>query len=170
MGQSKEVARALFPDKPPNDDLCKDYVHLFLAKEMDRLPLFEMGPVLSMTDPFDPYVERLYPNPYHNNLERIGSFKQYLMGHYYQSYIDYITNLLENGELSLGKMSWLVPNPDCVIVKEADVQRIDLFRKSLDEVYVDIIMSVEVEQHLRQGPAFTMVPSKDLLQSLPGWA
>ena len=76
MGQSKEVARALFPDKPPNDDLCKDFSHLFLAKELDRLPLFEMGPVLSMADPFDPYVERLYPNPYHNSLERIGSFKQ----------------------------------------------------------------------------------------------
>lgn len=154
MGQSKEVARALFPDKPPNDDLCRDFAPLHLAKELDRLPLFEMGPVLSMADPFDPYVERLYPNPYHNNLERIGSFKQYLMGHYYQSYIAYLTGLLEKGELPLGKMSWLVPNPDCVIVKEADVQRIDLFRKSLDEVYADIIMSVEVEVSAKRGGTY----------------
>ena len=144
MGQSKEVARALFPDKPPNDELCEDYKHLFLADDLDRLPLFEMGPVLSMQDPYDPYVERIYPNPYHNNIERIGSFKQYLMGHYNQSYIDYLSRLLESGQLPVGKRSGLVPNPDFVIAQTVEVQRIDLFRKSLNEVYADIIMSATV--------------------------
>ena len=74
----------------------------------------------------------------------IGSFQRFLLENYRSEYIEYITRLLESGRMKLGKRSETVPAPDAVRVERIGIERIDLFQKSLDEVYADIIVSVAV--------------------------
>ena len=141
---NKEYSRALLPDKPPDEPIPDGWAPCFLAKDLDRLPLDAMGPTVTMRDPFNPEYEIVCANPYHNNIERIGSFKQYLMSRFYSDYIDYLTLKIEDGSVQIGKRSSIVPSPDTVIVTEAEVERIYLFRKSAEEVYADIIMSAKI--------------------------
>lgn len=79
----RKYGGAMLPDYPPDEPPWDGCAPFFLAKELDRLPLDTMGPVVSMRDPFNPEFEIICANPYHNNIERIGSFKQFLMGRFY---------------------------------------------------------------------------------------
>ncbi len=152
--QSKEVSRALVHGHPPSE-CCGDFREPILAQsELDNLPLMEMGPMVVMRDPFDPDIERLYPNPFANQIERIGSFKEYLLGHFYAGYVDYLKSKISNGSVPVGKHSRLVPAPERVFAESADVLRVDFFQKSIGEVYVDLIMIAKIrlvgaEQGLR---------------------
>ena len=123
---SKEWERALMPDKP-----------------LDAA-LLDTQPMVVMRDSLDPSMERHIPNPYHTDIARIGSFKQFLMDHFHDAYVGYIRDLIERGSLGIGKRSNLIPYPDSIRVNHADVQRIELYRKSFEEVYADIIMQVDV--------------------------
>ncbi|MBQ4427885.1 MAG: helix-turn-helix transcriptional regulator [Oscillospiraceae bacterium] len=140
----KEYSRALIPDKPPDEPSLDECAPFFLAKELDYLPLDAMGPIVSMRDPFNPEFEIICANPYHNNIERIGSFKQFLMGRFYSDYTDYLKAKIEDGTLDIGKRSHIVPQPDTALVSEDEVERINLYRKSAEEVYADIIMSAKI--------------------------
>lgn len=140
----KEYSRAMLPDIPLDGPPLDECAPFFLAKELDRLPLDTMGPIVTMRDPFNPEFEIICANPYHNNIERIGSFKQFLMGRFYSDYIEFLKNKIEDGTLKVGKTSNIVPSPDKALVSEAEVQRIDLYRKSAEEVYADIIMSAKI--------------------------
>ncbi len=140
----RKYGGAMLPDYPPDEPPWDGCAPFFLAKELDRLPLDTMGPIVSMRDPFNPEFEIICANPYHNNIERIGSFKQFLMGRFYSDYITYLKAKIEEGTLKIGKRSSVVPLPDAVLVSEAEVQRIDLYRKSAEEVYADIVMSATI--------------------------
>ncbi len=140
----REYGGAFCPDIPPDEPPWDECTPFFLAKELDRLPLDTMGPVVTMRDPFNPEFEIICANPYHNNIERIGSFKQFLMGRYYSDYISFLKTKIEEGTLKIEKRSAIVPHPDTVLVSEAEVQRIDLYRKSVEEVYADIILSAKI--------------------------
>ena len=140
----RKYGGAMLPDYPPDELPWDGCAPFFLAKELDRLPLDTMGPVVSMRDPFNPEFEIICANPYHNNIERIGSFKQFLMGRFYSDYISFLKTKIEEGSLRIGKRSSIVPQPDTVLVSKAEVERIDLYRKSADELYADIIMSATI--------------------------
>ena len=140
----KEYSRALWPNEPPGEPIPDGWAPCFLAKELDSLPLDEMGPLVTMRDPFNPDFEIICANPYHNHIERIGSFRQYLMSRFYSDYIDFLTEKIEDGSVQIGKRSSSVPSPDTVLVSKAEVERIYLYRKSAEEVYADIIMSAKI--------------------------
>ena len=114
--------------------------NLFCAEEIDSLPFTEMGPVVVMNDPFDSGVERIYPNPYSNGISVIGSFREYLMGHFYNDYKNYLHCLLADSRLPIGKCGRYITAPERIGIGEIDVIRIDLYKKSSCEVYADIIM------------------------------
>lgn len=131
----------------PLGDYAFDFPFL-CAEDYDRLPLAEMGPVVAVRDP---YGEQLYPNPYYNNMEVIGSFREYLMGHFYQDYTDYLRRMIEDGRVSIGKSGTQITQPERIIVSDADIERIDLYRKSTSEVYVDVIISVKLKLYDHLG-------------------
>ena len=95
----RKYGGAMLPDYPPDEPPWDGCTPFFLAKELDRLPLDTMGPVVSMRDPFNPEFEIICANPYHNNIERIGSFKQFLMGRFYSDYISFLKTKIEEGSL-----------------------------------------------------------------------
>lgn len=111
------------------------------ADDYDRLPLSEVGPFVSVNAPNG---KSLRPNPYFNNIEVIGSYKEYLMSHFYLEYTSYLRRMIEQGSVAVGKSSFQIPQPERICVNTAEVERIDLFRKSANEVYADIIISVEL--------------------------
>lgn len=117
---------------------------LYCADDIDRLPLFEMGPCVVITDPFDAGIERMYPNPYFNGIERIGSFKEYLMSHFYTDYTGFLRSLLTEGRLDVGKPGMNIYQPERIGIGEISILRIDLYRKSTTEVYADIIMVADL--------------------------
>ena len=84
---SKEWERALMPDKPSD------------------AALLSTQPMVVMRDSIDPSMERHIPNPYHTDIARIGSFKQFLMDHFHDAYVGYIRDLIERGSLGIGKRS-----------------------------------------------------------------
>lgn len=130
-------------NKPPWESDYSDET-LYCAEDIDRLPFLEMGPCVVMTDPFDAGIERLYPNPYFNGIERIGSFKEYLMGHFYNDYIGFLRSLLTSNRLAVGKSGINIYRPERIEIGEINILRIDLFRKSATEVYADIVMEAEL--------------------------
>lgn len=126
-------------EEPPwgQEELRENF---FCAEEIDSLPFAEMGPVVVMNDPFDSGVERIYPNPYSNGISVIGSFREYLMGHFYNDYKNYLHSLLADSRLPIGKYGRYITAPERIGIGEIDVIRIDLYKKSSCEVYADIIM------------------------------
>ena len=150
----KEWERALMPDKPPDDALYGDYMPQFASNRAEWFSQREVGPMVVMRDLFDPSMERYIPNPYHTNIAYIGSFRQFLMEHFRDSYVDFLRDLIERGDLDVGKRSNFIPNPDSIRVNKADVQRIDFYRKSCEEVYADVIMSAEVSVFQNRNGAF----------------
>ena len=132
-----------YPASHPNGQFCGEAFDFpFLcAEDYDKLPLAEMGPFVAVKDP---YGEILRLNPYFNNIKVIGSFREYLMGHFYREYTGYLRRMIEDGRVSIGKTNAQIPKPEQVIVSNADIERIDLYRKSESEVYVDVIISVEL--------------------------
>ena len=87
--------------------------------------------------PVDAGVERLYPNLYFNGIERIGSFREYLMGHFYNDYISFLRSLLTEDRLAVGKSGMTISQPERIGVDEIGILRISLYGKSTTEVYAD---------------------------------
>lgn len=128
------------PDgSPPWENRYPDNT-LYCAEDLDKFPFLEMGPCVVMEDPFDAGVERLYSNPYFNGIERIGSFKEFLMGHFYNDYIRFLRSLLTENKLYVGKSGYIISQPEWIGVGDISIINIYLYRKSTTEVYADIIM------------------------------
>ena len=122
----------------------RDYAHLFYIKDLYELPLEEMGPTITIMDPMLSGQEIVVRNPYHFGAERIGSFRQFLMSHFYQGYQLFLSRLVESGQLPIGKESSAVPVPEHIYTENPCVKRISFYRKSMEEVYVDLIMSIDI--------------------------
>ena len=122
----------------------RDYAHLFYIKDLYELPLEEMGPTITIMDPMLSGQEIVVRNPYHFGAERIGSFRQFLMSHFYQGYQLFLSHLVESGQLPIGKESSAIPVPEHIYTENPCVKRINFYRKSMEEVYVDLIMSIDI--------------------------
>ena len=92
----------------------------------------------------DKPAKRLWLNPYHNAIERIGSFKQYLLDHYASSYVDFLIEILKSGKLPIEWHGSFASVPNIISVRRVRVEKIELYRKSSEEVYADIIMSADI--------------------------
>lgn len=125
-----EYERALMPDKPIN---------------FDEVPWLEMGPSVVMDDPFEPGAVALQKNPFCSEAEPVGSFKQYLMGHFYRDYISFMKEQTENAALpglekyQSGKRSVFFS------ANRVDIENIEFYAKSQSEIYVDIIFSLDIQ-------------------------
>ncbi|MBQ1736509.1 MAG: hypothetical protein II038_16910, partial [Lachnospiraceae bacterium] len=125
-----EYERALMPDKPV---------------DFDEVPWLEMGPSVVMDDPFEPGAVALQKNPFCSEAEPVGSFKQYLMGHFYRDYISFMKEQTENAALpglekyQLGKRSVFFS------ANRVDIENIEFYAKSQSEIYVDIIFSLDIQ-------------------------
>lgn len=101
-------------------------------------------PWIAVPNPIDPCIERYYPNPYAVSLDRIGSFKQYLLFNYQSDYLRWVQDLIQEGSLPIGRYSYLVPEPEDIYVRYSQIERIDLYRCTSDSMYVDVIISTEI--------------------------
>lgn len=122
----------------------EDYRPLMLAEDIDRYFQDQTLPWIAVPDPYNPGMERYYPNPYALPLDRIGSFKEYLMANYQSDYLHFIRDVIQEGALPIGKKSYLVPEPEDIFVRYSQIERINLYRRSSDSVYVDVIISTEI--------------------------
>ena len=125
-----EYERALMPDKPV---------------DFDEVPWLEMGPSVVMDDPFEPGAVVLQKNPFCSEADPVGSFKQYLMGHFYRNYISFMKEQTENAALpglekyQSGKRSVFFS------ANRVDIENIEFYAKSQSEIYVDIIFSLDIQ-------------------------
>jgi len=136
----QRYSSGLFPDR--YDD--GSYGPLLLAEDMEHFLQNQTMPWIAVPDPFDPGIERYFPNPYAVTLDRIGSFKQYLFSNYQSDYLRWVQDLIQEGSLPIGRFSYLVPEPEDIYVRYSQIERIDLYRRSSDSVYVDVIISTEI--------------------------
>ena len=125
-----EYERALMPDKPV---------------DFDEVPWLEMGPSVVMDDPFEPGAVVLRKNPFCSEAEPVGSFKQYLMGHFYRDYISFMKEQTENA--ALPGLEKYQSNKRSVFfsANRVDIENIEFYAKSQSEIYVDIIFSLDIQ-------------------------
>ena len=117
---------------------------MLCGEDLDRLPLLELGAFIALADPTDPYSNIICRNPLLDGIERLGSFREFLMGHFYFDYRNYLKELLEDGKLAVGKSGARISKPEYIGVNDSEIIRIDLYRKSGFEVYADIILKADI--------------------------
>lgn len=125
-----EYERALMPDKPV---------------DFDDVPWLEMGPSVVMDDPFEPGAVSLRKNPFCSEIEPVGSFKQYLMGHFFRDYINFMKEQTENGVLPGLEKHLLGKGSVFFSANRVDIENIEFYSKSQSEIYVDIIFDLDIQ-------------------------
>lgn len=138
-----EYERALMPDKPV---------------DFDDVPWLEMGPSVVMDDPFEPGAVSLRKNPFCAEIEQVGSFKQYLMGHFFRDYISFMKEQTENAALPGLEKHLSGKGAVFFSANRVEVENIEFYSKSQSEIYVDIIFNLDIQcSHARRLYAPTYI-------------
>ena len=152
----QRYSSGLFPDRYDDDS----YGPLLLAEDIDRFFQNQTMPWVAVPDPMNPGIERYYPNPYAIPLDRVGSFKDYLLANYQTDYLQWVREMIEAGSLPIGRRSYLVPEPEDIYARNSQIERISFYRRSSDSVFVDVIISTEIS--VRQ--IINEIPRSDTLR------
>lgn len=141
-----EYERALMPDKPV---------------EFDEVPWLEMGPSVIIDDPFEPGAVSLRKNPFCSEAEQVGSFKQYLMGHFYRDYISFMKEQTENAALPGLEKYQSGRGSVFFSANHVDIENIEFYAKSQSELYVDVIFRLDIQcSHVRRLYAPTYITER----------
>ena len=128
--QSNEYERALMPDKPV---------------DFDEVPWLEMGPTVVMDDPFEPGAVSLRRNPFCTDVEKVGSFKQYLMGQFFRDYVIFMKKQIHDAMLPGLDQRFQNHGRFIFSANHLEIERIEFYMKSQSEIYADIIFAADLQ-------------------------
>ena len=115
---------------------------------------FEMSPVIRIPDPEAPWETKEVLNPFVTELDEIGSFEQYCMGHFGYDWIEGLKCVIAEKQLPIGKTSFVVPEIECCRVSSAYIQRIDFSRIDKTHICADAIVVADIEVSGHRGEEY----------------
>lgn len=115
---------------------------------------FEMSPVIRIPDPEAPWETKEVLNPFVTELDEIGSFEQYCMGHFGYDWIEGLKCVIAERQLPIGKNSFIVPDIECCRVSSAYIQRIDFSRIDKTRICADAIVVADIEVSGHRGEEY----------------
>lgn len=115
---------------------------------------FEMSPVVRITDPEAPWETKEVLNPFVTELDEIGSFEQYCMGHFGYDWIESLKCVIAEKQIPIGKTSFVVPEIECCHVSSAYIQRIDFSRIDKTHICADAIVVADIEVSGHRGEEY----------------
>lgn len=105
----------------------------------------DMGLVIEMPDPYEPWMIRTYMNPRITEAEKIGSFEAYCRGHFGWEWIDSLRERLSEGSIPVGRFSARIPHPETISMTGASIVRVEFSRLDRAHLYADAIISADIE-------------------------
>lgn len=115
---------------------------------------FELPPVIRIPDPEAPWETKEVLNPFVTELDEIGSFEQYCMGHFGYDWIEGLKCVISEKRIPIGKTSFVVPDIECCRVSSAYIQRIDFSRIDRTHICADAIVVADIEVGGHRGEEY----------------
>lgn len=106
---------------------------------------FDMGPIVMLPNPKEPWQLEEYRNPMTVEVAEIGSFEEYCKGHFGWEWFEGLRLRLAEKMIPAGKTSAVVPAPDVVFLEGAEILRIEFSRMDRHHIYADAIITANIE-------------------------
>lgn len=106
---------------------------------------YDMGPVVMLPNPEEPWQLEEYRNPMTVEVAEIGSFEEYCRGHFGWNWFEGLRLRLTEKQIPVGKTSPAVPAPDMVFMEGAEILRIEFSRMDRSHFYADAIITADIE-------------------------
>ena len=104
----------------------------------------DMGPVVRMARPENPNELDEFVNPFCTELDEIGSFQSYCIGHFEQEWLDGLGQMIAEGRVPLTELPREVDPAELRHMDSAYIQRMEFSRLDREHFYADAIVPVEI--------------------------
>ena len=104
----------------------------------------DMGPVVRMARPENPNELDEFVNPFCTELDEIGSFQSYCIGHFEQEWLDGLGQKIAEGCVHLTELPREVDPAELRHMDSAYIQRMEFSRLDREHFYADAIVPVEI--------------------------
>lgn len=104
----------------------------------------DMGPVVRMARPENPNEIDEFINPFCTELDEIGSFQSYCIGHFEQEWLDGLAQKIAEGCVPLTELPREVDPAELRHMDSAYIQRMEFSRLDREHFYADAIVPVEI--------------------------
>ena len=104
----------------------------------------DMGPVVRMARPENPNEIDEFINPFCTELNEIGSFQSYCIGHFEQEWLDGLGQKITEGYVPLTELPREVDPAELRHMDSAYIQRMEFSRLDREHFYADAIVPVEI--------------------------
>lgn len=111
---------------------------------MDFCFTAEMGPVVRVTNPMNPDESEFFTNPAYTELDEIGSFEAYCIGHFGEAWVRDLCDGITERYIPVGKGTQKVPEPEMAVVEAAEVVRVEFTRIDRESFYADAIIKAYI--------------------------
>ncbi len=109
---------------------------------------------MRIPDPEAPWETTEIRNPFISELDEIGSFGQYCMGHFGYDWIESLKCVIAERQIPIGKTSAIVPEIESCFVTSAYIQRMDFSRIDRTRICADAIVVADIEVSGHRGDEY----------------
>ena len=113
----------------------------------------EMGPVIRMARPENPNEIDEFVNPLCTELDEIGSFQSYCIGHFEQEWVDGLGQMIAEGRVPLTEAPRVEDPTELRHMDSGYIQRMEFSRLDRKHLYADAIVPVEITVSNQRGGA-----------------
>lgn len=104
----------------------------------------EMGPVIRMARPENPNEIDEFVNPLCTELDEIGSFQSYCIGHFEQEWVDGLGQMIAEGRVPLTEAPRVEDPTELRHMDSGYIQRMEFSRLDRKHFYADAVVPVEI--------------------------
>ena len=111
----------------------------------------EMGPVIRMARPENPNEIDEFVNPLCTELDEIGSFQSYCIGHFEQEWVDGLGQMIAEGRVPLTEAPRVEDPTELRHMDSGYIQRMEFSRLDRKHFYADAVVPVEITVSNQRG-------------------
>lgn len=111
----------------------------------------EMGPVIRMARPENPNEIDEFVNPFCTELDEIGSFQSYCIGHFEQEWVDGLGQMIAEGRVPLTETPRVEDPTELRHMDSGYIQRMEFSRLDRKHFYADAVVPVEITVSNQRG-------------------
>lgn len=111
----------------------------------------DMGPVIRMARPENPNEIDEYVNPFCTELDEIGSFQSYCIGHFEHEWLDALGQMIAEGRVPLTDVPRMADPTELRHMDSGYIHRMEFSRLDRGHFYADAVIPVEITVMNQRG-------------------
>ena len=111
----------------------------------------DMGPVIRMARPENPNEIDEYVNPFCTELDEIGSFQSYCIGHFEHEWLDALGQMIAEGSVPLTDVPRMADPTELRHMDSGYIHRMEFSRLDRGHFYADAVIPVEITVMNQRG-------------------